>query len=296
MELLNELLSVKNIETIKFYNENPNINFEDVNAVIVHILQMAIKSTNDTTSNVYTHQPYIQNVKTVKSVKNNKNDVELILSKINPTANMVKNTTNDLFYDFMVTTENKHKILIANKETNLNIQNEEVEIFLNSCAHLNSNGIFISHNSGIINKNNYHIDKIGKNIVVYIHFADFNLDKIKIAFDIINNIVMNMADYHSNTEVDSIDILNEINKEHHVFTKQKNELKNNIKENTNKLLNQLDDMKMSKLNTYLASKCLSVEPVGLYKCDLCNFYTANKLKAMAAHKRGCKKKTHTMIS
>ena len=124
MELLNELLSVKNIETIKFYNENPNINFEDVNAVIVHILQMAIKSTNDTTSNVYTHQPYIQNVKTVKSVKNNKNDVELILSKINPTANMVKNTTNDLFYDFMVTTENKHKILIANKETNLNIQNE----------------------------------------------------------------------------------------------------------------------------------------------------------------------------
>ena len=130
-------------------------------------------------------------------------------------------------------------------------------------------------------------------MVVYIHFADFNFDKIKIAFDIINNIVTNMADYHSNDDVDSIDILNQINKEHHVFTKQKNELKNNIKENTNKLLNQLDDMKMNQLNTYLASKCLSVEPVGLYKCELCNFYTANKLKAMAAHKRGCKKKTHS---
>ena len=188
--------------------------------------------------------------------------------------------------------ENKQKIIISSKETNLNIKNDETDLFANSCKQMNSSGIFISHNSGIINKNNYHIDIIGKNIIVYIHFADFDFEKIKITFDIIDNI-HNKLGTNTNDGQDSIskDVLNEINQEHNLFTKQKDELKIHIKDNTNKLLNQLDDMKFNKLNTYLTSKSLSSEPVGLYKCELCNFYTCNKLKAMAAHKRGCKKKT-----
>ena len=292
MEELYSVLSVKNSETIEFYLENPDINFEEANSILINIFKMCKGITEHDNNN-----SFHKKIPLIGKRDKLKNECELILSKINPTSTMVRNIVPDTFYDFMITTENKQKIIVATKETNLNIQNDEIELFLNNCEQLNSNGIFISHNSGIINKSNYHIDKIGKNIIVYIHFAEFNFDKIKIAFDIINNILSNIHD-NNNKEEDSttLEILNEINKEHHVFTKQKNELKNNIKDNTNKLLNQLDDMKFNKLNTYLTSKCLSTEPVGLYKCDLCHFYTANKLKAMAAHKRGCKKKTHTSIS
>jgi hypothetical protein len=293
MEELYSVLSVKNSETIEFYLENPDINFEEANSILINIFKMCKGITEHDNNN-----SFHKKIPLIGKRDKLKNECELILSKINPTSTMVRNIVPDTFYDFMITTENKQKIIVATKETNLNIQNDEIELFLNNCEQLNSNGIFISHNSGIINKSNYHIDKIGKNIIVYIHFAEFNFDKIKIAFDIINNILSNIHDNNNNKEEDSstLEILNEINKEHHVFTKQKNELKNNIKDNTNKLLNQLDDMKFNKLNTYLTSKCLSTEPVGLYKCDLCHFYTANKLKAMAAHKRGCKKKTHLPIS
>ena len=44
------------------------------------------------------------------------------------------------------------------------------------------------------------------------------------------------------------------------------------------------------INKYLISKSFSNETVGLHKCNLCNFYTSNTLKGLAAHKRGCKKK------
>ena len=225
------------------------------------------------------------------------NDLEVILNKINPTSNIIHNMQTDFFYDFMLMRENKQKIIVESKEINVNVKTEQVELFVNTCNKLRSHGIFISQKSGIINKYNYQIDIFGTNIIVYIHCANYDYDKIKIAFDIIDS-VYDKIHYMNTTNNDysiSKDVLTEINQEYQFFIKQKDELKNFIKDKENKILNQLDDVKMSKLNKYLSGKFLSNENTGIHKCNLCNFYTSNTLKGMAAHKRGCKKKQHTSI-
>jgi len=117
--------------------------------------------------------------------------------------------------------------------------------------------------------------------------------KIKVAFDIIDSIYEKIKNIDNPNPYEleiSKETLTEINKEYQFFIKQKEELKNYIKENQFKLLNQLEDVKLNNLNKYLSSQFLSSEKIGMYKCEMCNFYTSNTLKGIAAHKRGCKKK------
>jgi len=284
-------LSVSNPYILSFYNENQNINFEEANLLIINILKIC----NDFKINsLYKHETIEnkENMHNQTQLEKDEDNLEVILNKINPTSNIMRNNKTDYFYDFMLMRENKQKIIVESKEININVKNEQVDLFVDTCKQLKAHGIFISQKSGIINKYNYQIDIFGTNIIVYIHCANFDHDKIKIAFDIIDSVhdkihYMNMS--NSDYSI-SKDLLTEINQEYQFFVKQKDELKNFIKDKEHKLLNQLDDVRMSKLNNYLSGKFLSNENTGIHKCNLCNFYTSNTLKGMAAHKRGCKKK------
>ena len=286
-----------------FYTENPQISFENANLLLVNIFKMC-----DDFKNVHNKKISIDyklnynpdDTPSQTSVNNGKigeDSLEQILNKIHPSANVLRNEqSSSLFYDFMIMRENKPKIIVESKEITTNIKTEQTETFLNTCRELKCNGIFISQNSGIINKNNYQIEIVDKNIIIYIHFANHDSEKIKIAFDIIDHVYDKL--YYMNMNSDygiSKDLLTDINQEYQFFIKQKEELKNFIKDKENTLLNQLEDVKMSKLNQYLSSKFLSNEKIGIHKCNLCNFYTSNTLKGMAAHKRGCKKK-HAVAS
>jgi len=294
-------ISTKNPQIINFYTEHPDINFDDSVISLIQMLKIAKELTqphpkpnffqNQKQDSQNDYNSLHKNILNIENGEKRDSELEIILNKNYPTSNISRNTTKNVFYDFMLIRENKQKLIISSKETNINIKNEEVELFLNSCKQLKCNGIFMSHESGIINKDNYEIDIVGRNIIVYVHFAKFDIEKINIAFDIIDNIC-NKLDYLniSNDETISKDLLKEINKEHQFFIKQKDDLKCYIKDNVNKFLNQLDDIKFNTLNKYLISKSFSNETVGLHKCNLCNFYTSNTLKGLAAHKRGCKKK------
>lgn len=290
-----------------FYNENPQISFEDANLLLVNIFKMCddFKSGNNKNINNKNilfadnscktfahHKPSEEIVEFVNKGKLGEDELEKILNKINPSANVTRNDqSSSLFYDFMIMRENKPKIIVESKEINVNIKTDQTESFLNTCRDLKCNGIFISQNSGIINKNNYQIDIVDRNIIIYIHFANHDSEKIKIAFDIIDHVYDKLYYMNTSNEIGiSKDLLTDINQEYQFFIKQKEELKNFIKDKENKLLNQLEDVKMTKLNHYLSSKFLCNEKVGIHKCNLCNFYTSNTLKGMAAHKRGCKKK------
>jgi hypothetical protein len=275
-----------------FYNENPNINFEEANLLMINIFKLVNNSkTNISYENINTLPLELEKNVILNKGKIGEDTLEIILNKINPSANVILNNDNEYMYDFMIMRENKPKIIIENKEVNINIKTNQIELFSENCRKLNCNGIFISQNSGIINKYNYQIDIIDKNIIVYIHFANYDYEKIKIAFDIIDNVHEKIYYTKMSNEIGiTKDLLNEINQEFQFFIKQKDELKHYIKDTQNKLLNQLDDVKFNKLNNYLSCNFTSNVKVGIHKCNLCNFYTSNTLKGMAAHKRGCKKK------
>lgn len=297
-------LSTKNKMITSFYHENPHINFEENNLLMINILKMCngIKINNGTANSNSNGPSFLQTDYTSGSLSSLNNcvkgedNLEIVLNKINPTSNIVRNMKTDHFYDFMITIEKKQKIIVESKEINTNINSEQVELFLNTCKEVKCNGIFISQSSGIINKYNYQIDIISKNVIVYIHFANYDQDKIKIAFDMIDSIserlnYINMSGDFFITK----NLLMEINEEYQFFIKQKEELKIYIKQHENNLLNQLQDIKFNNLNNYLSSKITTNEKIGIYKCNLCNFYTSNTLKGMAAHKKGCKKKQNMNI-
>ena len=287
--------SLKNDFIKNFYNDNQDINFEDANILFIQIFRMFDDLKKNKTTEL------INEKIDLSFLKKGEDELEIILNKINPTANILKNENSEFFYDFLLSRENKQKIIIESKGENGNIKNNQIELFINSCKQMNSNGIFISQSSGITNKYNYQIDVFGTIIIVYIHYANYDIAKIKIAFDIVDNMYENITKNNAFSLFNednfiSKDLLNEINQEYQCFVKQKDELKNFIKENDNKLLNQLEDVKMNHLNKYLSSKFINNQQnIKIHKCNLCNFYTSNTLKGMAAHKRGCKKKHSNIL-
>ena len=84
--------------------------------------------------------------------------------------------------------------------------------------------------------------------------------------------------------------LNQIKAEYQIFVNNKEELQTYVKNTHSAIMNKLENIKLCNTGEYLSTKFTQVDKPKLYKCNLCDFYTSNTLKGMAAHKRGCKKK------
>lgn len=188
---------------------------------------------------------------------------------------------------------NKQSILINNVDLDRNITTEEIESFYKVVDENKSNALFLSQNSGFALKKNYHIEYRNGNILVFIHNVDYQDYKIKIAMDIIDNLSLKLNSYKSEKQEYSIDnsVLEEINNEYKKFINQKESLINTVKENQKNMLSQIDNMNFAYLDDFLSTKFIKSSS-GKQKiiCDNCNKYHAHNLKALAAHKRGVKRK------
>ena len=196
--------------------------------------------------------------------------------------------------------QRKSNILIDNKDTEENVNAEEVQTFLTSIDEQNCNGIFISQKSGISGKKNYQIEMHNNNIIVFIHHGEYNQAKIETAVDIIDQLSSKMRQYKHQTEEDCIipkEMLDTINNEYQLFLSQKTAVVDVFKESQKKVLAQIDEIRFPTLDKYLATKYSApIQKPGL-KCDLCKSFSANNLKALAAHKRGCiRKQTPANVS
>jgi len=189
--------------------------------------------------------------------------------------------------------QRKSNILISNKDMEENLSSEDVHSFFTSIDEQNCNGIFISQRSGICGKKNYQIEMHNNNIIVFVHYGDYSPSKIETAVDIIDQLSMKMRQYkHQNDDDCTIpkDMLDSINNEYQLFISQKNAVVDVFKESQKKVLSQIDELRFPTLDKYLSTKYSApIQKPGL-KCDLCKSFSANNLKALAAHKRGCIRK------
>jgi len=196
--------------------------------------------------------------------------------------------------------QRKSNILIDNKDTEENVSLDEVQTFLASIDEQNCNGIFISQRSGISGKKNYQIEMHNNNIIVFVHNGDYNPAKIETAVDIIDQLSSKMRQFKHQTDEDCTipkEMLDTINNEYQLFLSQKNAVVDVFKESQKKVLSQIDEIRFPTLDKYLATKYSApIQKPGL-KCDLCKSFSANNLKALAAHKRGCiRKQTPAPVS
>ena len=303
-------IELNNAFISNFYAGHPEISFENVNCILLKII-VSITSKNNASSsltktdniNTLYHEIYEELEHMINNLNGNniqgeigENFVEYILNKLMPSSVIIENTevTNHLKYDYIMERHNKPNVLIQTKTSYKNIQNKEVVDFISYVREVNCNGLFMSHHSGICGKDDLQIEVFNKNVIVYIHNTNYSEDKIKCAINVIDTISNVINDYCSigdiNTRIIQKEDLDEINKEYNNFNQQKHIILDFIRNKPKILINQIEDLKFSKLDNYLNKNANYISTVGIYTCTLCNFYTSNTLKGIAAHKRGCKKK------
>ena len=220
------------------------------------------------------------------------NQLESVLNQLFPTGEILNTTGKVASCDFRVNRQNLPTILFETKNYDRNVTIDEVKKFIRDIGEQKCHGIFLSQHTGITSKQNYQIDIKGSNILVYVHNVDYSPQSIKIATDIIDSLADRLAEIEDNVEEINIpqETLDEINKEYASFIERKSKIIDYSKEFIKKITNDVDDIKFPSLSKFLSLKCGSILNDETIMCDICHQFKANNNKALAAHKRACKKK------
>ena len=212
--------------------------------------------------------------------------LELILSELYPSA-LIKNTSGSTACgDFIIERKEKNKILIDTKDYDTCVPPKEVEKILRDMEHNSSHGILISQNSGISQKNDFEINIHNNFIVIFIHKALYDPEKIKLAINIIDHLEPLISNEES-TESISKEVLSLINKEYQALVSAKLNIIHNIKHDMNKHITQIQKIDLPSLTLFLNKKFANTGKTAFH-CERCNQFSGKNAKSLAAHQRKCK--------
>ena len=217
-----------------------------------------------------------------------------VLHSLHPTAQIESVGNIKETGDIIMRRRDKPVILFENKNYDKNVVQDEVRKFLRDVEHQNCSGIMLAQHYGIANKNNFEIEIHNNNILVYLHKVEYDADKIKAAIDIIDYFKEALGDVESgHGELVNInkETLDDINKEYQNFINNKLLHIKTIKDFQQKLISQVEDIKIPALEHFL-SKLYASSSSKENTCDYCS-YVAKNIRALTAHHRGCaQKKQH----
>lgn len=218
-----------------------------------------------------------------------------VLNKIFPSSDITNTSTKSKQGDFILKRHNMVDILFENKQYTNNVPKDEVLKFIRDCSDNNYSGIMISNTSGIATKNNFQIDIHDRNILIYLHNANYNEDIIHTAVDLLDYLTtalsnIDPANFNPLTDEQLLDI----NQEFQTFLNQKETVINYIRDTNKRLIQQILDIELPSLHKYLSSKFATTKTLDL-KCNVCNKFTGKNNKSLASHKKTCTNKVETLI-
>ncbi len=220
-------------------------------------------------------------------------DLYYMLQSIMPTDEIIKVSSNPGNCDVKVTRQNKNKptILFESKDYLQSVPTEEVQKFERDLQLQKTHGILVSQNSPVTYKNSFQIDIINGLIHVYIPSADYSIEKVKIAIDIVDNLDMKLKLLESSKDSDAVTISSEdvddIVEEYRLFGIQKSQMLDTIKLVNKQLIDKLEDIQLPKIKNLLI-KLGNIENDNGFKCTLCNNWTGKNKASLGAHVRNCK--------
>jgi hypothetical protein len=253
------------------------------------ITQKRIQETLSAELNVF-----LNKYKSNSSVKGSVSETELysLIQQILPRDFLVRCSKESCACDIRLTRKDKRlpNILFENKDYSATVNTEEVEKFERDLKMQNCHGIFLSQNSPIAYKENFHIDIINNIIHLYIPNANYDIEKIKLAINIIDSLAekLNLIVLDPNEEVYelSIDDFENLKKEYCDFANKKLEMIDFIKLMTKQLTDKLDGIELPVLkrltigNTETKNFCII--------CSLCNKFNAKNKASLGAHMKKCR--------
>jgi hypothetical protein len=193
--------------------------------------------------------------------------------------------------DIMVHRPNKPTILIENKDhTTINVTVPEVDKFIRDCTTQNCCGIMMAQHKGISRKQNYEIQINSGNVLLYLHNVNFDAEKIKVAFEIVDQFKTRLDAMAINEEksvILDVDTLESIHKEYGVYLSQRTAMLKTVKEFSEKMTNSLNDLKLPSIeviiNQHFATSQIQTETV----CGYCGKFVKS---SVAQHHRHCKER------
>lgn len=195
--------------------------------------------------------------------------------------------------DIIVSRKDRPRILVENKNWDKNVVQEEVKKFMHDVEQQNCCGLFLAQNHGIANKEDFEINIHNGNVLVYIHQAKNDPDKIKIAVSIIDHLKMRLdqlTDDSVAVDMDTIgkERLDNINQEYQAFVSQKLAMIRYVRDFQSKLCKMIEDVRLPSLEEHLSTRYATSS--SKYVCQFCDVFQAKNQQALSAHHRGCAKK------
>jgi hypothetical protein len=189
--------------------------------------------------------------------------------------------------DFIVNRRNKPKVLVENKDYARSVPTDEVCKFIRDIDAQKCCGLFIS-NSGISGKEPYEVQVHNGQVLVYIQFCNYDLDKVKTGFDIIDHFkeMLDKLDEGMDTDTISKVVIKEINDEYKVWISNRTAMLKNIKDFHDTMKKQLESMAIPNLEMYMSKHFTPLS--AMLTCEHCGYNCKNK-QSLSAHLRGCPK-------
>jgi hypothetical protein len=245
---------------------------------------------------------FLNKYKSNSSVKGSVSECELysLLQKILPHDFLVRCSTEACSCDIRLTRKDKRlpNILFENKDYTATVNTDEIEKFERDLKLQRCHGIFISQNSPIAYKENFHIDIINNIIHLYIPNAGYDIEKIKLAINIVDSLSekLNLIVLDPDEEIYevSIDDFENLKKEYCDFANKKSEMLDLIKMITKQLSDKLESIQLPVLKKLTVGNT-ETKNMGII-CSLCNKFNAKNKASLGAHMKHCRLSNENKIS
>lgn len=182
----------------------------------------------------------------------------------------------------------KPSILFENKDYGVSVDRDEIKKFERDLNTQRKHGIFISQNSPITFKSNFHIDIIDGLIHLYLPNANYDLDRLRVAVDIIDHLaqkIQNETGMSGDVRICSTE-LGEILQEYKNFATRKTRLLDYIRTSAKVWTEELDAMVLPRIQTLLINTG-NIEKCEL-TCSYCSTFTGKNKASLGAHMKSCK--------
>jgi len=174
-----------------------------------------------------------------------------ILEKLFPAGNINFVGLEKETGDFILEREGKEKILIENKNWRTNVSTKEVDKFIRDAAAQNCSGILFSQASGISMRKNFEIDVFdGKYVLIFVHHANNDIEKIKLAIEILDNFKLKLDSVNKPFTL-TRENLDKINSEYNTFLSQKKEIKKMARDFASRITKLIEDVQFPNLELCL---------------------------------------------
>ena len=269
----------KIIETNKTMVLKDNeLNYEKMKHVIPPEILDAMKdffSKNKTASNMGSHS---------------ENKMETILNKLFTSGEIINTSKEAHAGDLHLKRHNKDTILIENKNYfSGNVEYASVEKFKNDCLYTKQHGIMFSQNSGISTKEDWTIEIINNNILLYLSNVKYDTFKILSAVSLIDNLSIELKKINCSNK-DNINCITidqetmmEINEDIKKFLNSKTKALKINATNEKNMREALEEIQLSSLTKFFAGKC---DAIKAHICPFCSSIWTTEA-SFSAHKRQC---------